>query len=139
MTSDNHHVYLDRWNRDLPEHRPTTDNAAHHDQVRNELQAGHRLPWDTALAPAHTRTEAQRYTALTTIRHAQDSLQRATIRLITGGALRDGADPTQTAAVLYATARAMAQSPQWADVVRPPMGRHAPGFRHTMTAPRKAA
>lgn len=60
--------------------------------------------------------------------HAMHSIARARYQLHNGGYLRDGADPTIIAAVLHAAARSMTLSPQWADVVRPPLGRHAPGF-----------
>jgi hypothetical protein len=85
-------------------------------------------PWHDGLPPARTRTEAATMRADAALTHAMHSIARARYQLHNGGYLRDGADPTIIAAVLHAAARSMTLSPQWADVVRPPLGRHAPGF-----------
>lgn len=96
-------------------------------------------PWSDGLPPARTREEAARIRADATLTHATQALTRARHQLHNGGFLRDGADPTAIAAALYAAARALAMSPQWADQIRPPLGRHSPGFPTTTTARNEAA
>lgn len=85
-------------------------------------------PWHDGLPPARTRTEAATMRADAALTHAMHTIAQARHQLHTGGYLRDGADPTIIAAALYAAARSLSLSPQWADRVRPPLGRHAPGF-----------
>lgn len=125
--SDNNAAHQARWDRDDPAGRPdTAAHKAHHDRARATLTAQHQLPWDTALPPS--RTEAARARHITIINQARQALSDAAYQLLEGGTLRDGADPTAVAAVLYIAARRLALSPQWADRVRPPLGRHNPAF-----------
>lgn len=96
-------------------------------------------PWHDGLPPARTRQEAAILLADTTLTHAMHAIALARRQLHNGGFLRDGGDLSAIAITLAAAARALAMSPQWADVVRPPLGRHNPRFPTHQPAQNEAA